>query len=271
MVTLDPVTSAVNIVETSEPPASTTATNAGFQFQTTNQVQTTRCSLDGAPFALCTTGLAAGPHTFRVQGIDAAGTVSSASYAWTVGAASPAPAAPASVTPPTIGGSVLQGSTLTATSGTWSGTPGPTFALQWKRCSAAGICTPIAGATAATYQLTAADVGSTIEITVTATNPAGSTSATSGRSAAVSVATVAVRITRLSVSKVHGAYVVHLAVTQPGAVSVVVRRVARTQGRVLARIGRTLPAGASTLRLTSTSSAVGPTACSSPSGAPRAT
>ena len=49
-----------------------------------------------------------------------------------------------------------------------------TYAYQWQRCDAAGAtASTIAGATGTTYTLTAADVGSTIRVVVTATNAGG--------------------------------------------------------------------------------------------------
>jgi hypothetical protein len=56
-----------------------------------------------------------------------------------------------------------------------------TFAYQWLRCTTNGInnCTTISGATAKTYLATSADVGFRLRARVTATNAAGSASATS--------------------------------------------------------------------------------------------
>lgn len=89
------------------------------------------------------------------------------------GAASP----PVSTSPPTISGTPKDGSTLTAGSGTWSGTQPMSFAYQWERCDTSGLgCTAIAGAVNATYVASSADVGSTLRVFVTATNSAGSTS-----------------------------------------------------------------------------------------------
>ena len=49
--------------------------------------------------------------------------------------------APVSTTsaPPTVGGVVKVGRTLTAAKGTWTGTPTPTYAYQWYRCTATGV------------------------------------------------------------------------------------------------------------------------------------
>jgi hypothetical protein len=93
---------------------------------------------------------------------------------------------PVDVTVPTISGTVQQGQSLTATPGTWIGN-GATFAYQWQHCDAAGAnCTDIAGATAQTYGVTAADVGTTLHVVVSATNRFGTASAPSVPTAVVS-------------------------------------------------------------------------------------
>ncbi|HYH88449.1 MAG TPA: DUF3344 domain-containing protein, partial [Solirubrobacteraceae bacterium] len=76
---------------------------------------------------------------------------------------------------PTIGGLERDGATLTASPGTWEGTPTITYEYQWQRCDAAGAnCIDIPGETGTTYTLTPADVGSTVRVVVTAVNDAGS-------------------------------------------------------------------------------------------------
>jgi hypothetical protein len=96
-----------------------------------------------------------------------------------------APAPPVNTAPPTISGTAQQGQTLTASPGTWSGSP-PTFAYQWQHCDAAATtCTDIGGATAATYVPTAIDAGFAIRVVVTASGPAGTASAASAPTAVV--------------------------------------------------------------------------------------
>lgn len=82
--------------------------------------------------------------------------------------------APASQSAPVLSGSATLGSTLTVSGGTWTGLPAPTLARQWMRNGQ-----PIAGATSSTHTVVLADGGATLAVKVTATNPLGSTAATS--------------------------------------------------------------------------------------------
>ena len=90
--------------------------------------------------------------------------------------------------PPTISGSTATGSTLTAANGTWTGTAPITYADQWTICDNTGAaCHDIAGATTNTYVLSD-DAGNTVRVRITATNAAGSNSATSAASGVVGAA-----------------------------------------------------------------------------------
>ena len=83
------------------------------------------------------------------------------------------PAAPVNTTPPTVAGTAQTGQTLTASPGTWTGSQPIAFAYQWQRCDGTGgNCSDIAGAADTAYTLTAADVGSTLRVTVAASNAA---------------------------------------------------------------------------------------------------
>jgi chitodextrinase len=98
----------------------------------------------------------------------------------------PAPIAPSNTSPPTISGNAVIGQTLTGDNGTWTGTPPISYSDQWRRCDTSGNnCTDISNATAQTYTLVNADLGKTIRFAVTASNEAGSTTATSAQTAIV--------------------------------------------------------------------------------------
>ena len=84
------------------------------------------------------------------------------------------PVFPSNTILPVISGATALGSVLTSTTGTWTGTPAPTFAYQWKR----GI-TNITSATNSTYTLVVGDSAQNITCVVTATNTLGSANATS--------------------------------------------------------------------------------------------
>ena len=80
--------------------------------------------------------------------------------------------APVPTKAPTITGTVMQGDTLKATAGVWTGYPSPALVLSWERCTARGTaCNAISHA--ATYVVTSADVGSRLLVSVRASSPAG--------------------------------------------------------------------------------------------------
>jgi hypothetical protein len=85
---------------------------------------------------------------------------------------------------PTLSGSPTVGHVLTTSNGTWNASP--TFAYQWRRCSAAATsCNDIAGATNGSYTTTAADLGQTLRARVFATNAEGTSSTDTAASAVV--------------------------------------------------------------------------------------
>jgi hypothetical protein len=83
--------------------------------------------------------------------------------------------APVNTEAPTVSGAAKSGQTLTAASGTWSGTPTITYAYQWQRCDHLDEeCSDVPDATATTYEPGREDVGSALRVVTTATNGAGS-------------------------------------------------------------------------------------------------
>ena len=58
----------------------------------------------------------------------------------------------------------MEGETLSASSGTWTGNP-TSYAYQWQDCDTAGDeCSSIGGATSSSYKPTAKDVGDTVRV-----------------------------------------------------------------------------------------------------------
>ena len=95
-------------------------------------------------------------------------------------------AVPKNTALPTISGTVESGQTLTATRGTWSGSP-TSFGFAWSRCDTGGnACAGIGGATAKIYTATDTDVGHSLRVTVTARNGSGAGKATSAPTGIVS-------------------------------------------------------------------------------------
>ncbi|MEP7053770.1 MAG: N,N-dimethylformamidase beta subunit family domain-containing protein [Actinomycetota bacterium] len=116
----------------------------------------------------------------------ATNTVGSVSAASAVTAVATGPTLPANTAAPTISGTPQQGQTLSAAAGSWTGSPVPAVTRQWERCDSLGsACTPLPGATASSYAVTAADVGSTLRVVETATNTVGSVSAAAAVTAVV--------------------------------------------------------------------------------------
>ena len=92
--------------------------------------------------------------------------------------------APVNTSPPTISGAAKDGSTLTASSGTWSG-PGPiSFSYRWLRCDTGGNnCDGTSSGQ--TRTLGSGDVGHTIRVQVDAKNQYGTSRATSAQTGVV--------------------------------------------------------------------------------------
>ena len=117
----------------------------------------------------------------RVSATNGAATVGQESAATAVVAADP----PAATAPPTVSGRAEDGEMLTATTGTWTGTPTMAHTYQWQRCAAPDECEPITGATKATYQLTTAEIASLVRVRVAAVNGGGAAAAASDATARV--------------------------------------------------------------------------------------
>ena len=124
-------------------------------------------------------------YKLAVDAFDAAGNRSRKTSFTRLTEACPITAPPTNTALPTVSGVAVDGQTLTAATGSWSGSP-TAYVRQWVRCDAGGAgCNDVAGATGTTYVLATTDVGSTIRVRITATNAMGSTSATSAQTAVV--------------------------------------------------------------------------------------
>jgi hypothetical protein len=106
--------------------------------------------------------------TCQVTGSNAGGSIVVTSNIITP---TPTIVAPVNLVAPVITGNTEVGSTLTCSSGTWTGTPTPTLSYQWYR----GGVTQISGQTNTTYVTQPADIGQAITCQVTGTNVGGST------------------------------------------------------------------------------------------------
>jgi len=99
-------------------------------------------------------------------------------------------ARPAVIVAPLLTGTTQVGQTLTASPGTWTGSP-TSFAYTWRRCDTTGAnCASIAGATASTYTLTPGDIGTTVSLVITATGAEGAGIATAPTTAVIAAAPV---------------------------------------------------------------------------------
>lgn len=154
-------------------------------------------TFNGDGNTLDTTTLSNGSHVFAVTAYPTAGKRQpvTSSVTATVSNASQTPqaAAPASTSPPTIAGTAAVGQTLTASSGSWSGTAPITYAYQWQLCnSSGGSCSSVAGASAATFVVPSSAAGYTIRVAVTASNAAGSATASSSPTGVVPATSTAI-------------------------------------------------------------------------------
>jgi hypothetical protein len=128
---------------------------------------------------------ASGP-TYTVQSTDVGSTIEATVTASNGGGSARVTSPPAAlVVPaqkPTVAtapvvtpiGEPAVGITYDTTAGIWNGTPTITYAYQWYDCNATGTtCSAIAGATGTSYVSTSSDLGSYLEVIVTATNSGG--------------------------------------------------------------------------------------------------
>jgi hypothetical protein len=106
-------------------------------------------------------------------------------YASLVGPVAAADAALTPTTVPTISGTARVGGALSVEWGQWSARPSG-YATTWLRCNTNGrLCSPIAGATKATYKPTADDTGHTLVASVAARSAGATQSALTAATAPI--------------------------------------------------------------------------------------
>jgi uncharacterized repeat protein (TIGR01451 family) len=127
-----------------------------------------------------------------------------ATSAQTAAVAPPPP--PVNVVAPRVTGTAQVNRVLVVQLGTWNGVAPITYTYQWQRCTAASTnCSSIGGATGATYQVTTADVGYALRVTVTASNSGGASSVnTTVTAAAVPLAPINIAPPAISGSATYG-------------------------------------------------------------------
>jgi virginiamycin B lyase len=100
------------------------------------------------------------------------------------------PRAPTSTSAPAIAGKPVAGQQLSADGGGWAGESSE-LSYQWETCAAdGGICSPLPGATGSNLLIGPGEVGASLRVQVTATNIAGTATATSPPTAAITAAPV---------------------------------------------------------------------------------
>ena len=155
-----------------------------YQWESCNSKGESCSSISGATAASYTVAHEEVGDTIRVKvtAKNSAGEASASSAQTAAVVAS----APVNTALPVVSGEAKDERTLSASTGSWSGTPTITYAYQWEGCNTAGEgCSSISGATAASYTVAHEEVGDTIRVKVTAKNSAGEASASSAQTAAV--------------------------------------------------------------------------------------
>jgi hypothetical protein len=88
---------------------------------------------------------------------------------------------PTNTAVPVISGEARDEQTLSASSGSWKGTPTISYSYRWESCTGEPLrCETLDGATSQTYRLEGENIGTILRVTVTAKNSSGASSASSG-------------------------------------------------------------------------------------------
>ena len=197
---------APTVVITSHPSQTSVSTSASFGFSSNKSKAAFVCAVDtqestaDSGWVPCKspssyTGLAPGMHVFTVVAVANQITSSPKAYFWSISAVTPKNSAL-----PTITGTPQEGQTLSASSGSWTGSLPIVYSYQWQLCNSGMLifraissapsgpisCGDIIGATNPTYAIEGADTLAsgairsfavrgyyTLRVVVTATNGAG--------------------------------------------------------------------------------------------------
>lgn len=159
-----------------------------------SSVDMARCAaISGANSASYTPVIADAGAFLRIK-VTATNMSGSAVAYSSVSSSYPVASRPAVGTAPTLTGGITQGTTLTATKGTWTGVPAPVLSVQWYRCTEAlagaasavpNDCTVIDGQTSLTYVSREADLGLGIRVVIAATNGSGTVYAATAATARI--------------------------------------------------------------------------------------
>jgi hypothetical protein len=166
-----------------------------FQYQW-RRCDTAGASCDdiaGATGATRVVAAADAGFTLRVQ-VTATNSVGSAAAQSGPTATATSTSGPVNTREPSVSGSLVEGQTLSGTTGSWAGTTPITYAYQWVRCGTDGgapdgsNCVLLSGATGSTYRLQGEDAGRRMRLRVTATNGAGSQTVASNATGTIAAA-----------------------------------------------------------------------------------
>ncbi len=94
---------------------------------------------------------------------------------------------PKNTVKPSVSGSARVGQVLTESQGSWEGSP-TGYSYTWELCNSKGkLCAAIAGASQASYEVPASELGDKLQATVTAQNSAGAATAKAPLTAAIAI------------------------------------------------------------------------------------
>ena len=162
-------------------------TSFGYQWEDCNSSGEACASISGATSSGYKLGSSDVGHRLRVQvtATNAGGSGKAVSLASATVIEDPPSSVPDVEDAPVISGTAEEGETLSASTGTWTGSP-TSYSYQWKEyVETTESFEPIEGATSSTYALGGLDSGHEIAVEVGATNSAGTTWAISSPTSSV--------------------------------------------------------------------------------------